>query len=55
MSKAKAANVTAAARKDTSEGRRVTVKCEKIERMNAMRVTPVARAGRHPGSMRIYD
>ena len=55
MPEASAAKVTAAARKETSDGRRVMVTCGKRERMNAMRVTPVAREGRNPGSMRICD
>ena len=42
MSEASAAKVTAAARKETSDGRRVMVTCGKRERMNAMRVTPAA-------------
>ena len=55
MSKANAAKVTVTARNETSEGRRVMVTCEKSERMNAIRVTPVAREGRNPGSMGICD
>ena len=55
MSKANAAKATAAARKETSEGRRVMVTCEKSERMNAMRVTPVARERRIPELVTMCD
>ena len=55
MSMANATKVIVAARKETKEARRIIVTWEKSERMNAIRVTPVAREGRNPGSIGICD